>query len=143
MKNSSSDVLSDTVNRSINFLLVNHPTRTSLGAVLGLVLEFLSKVFSPILNRISTINLSIINPWEYVIVGIFLMHLKTFYEAFTKKTYLSENEERAFEAIRIGVKEGKITEWEAKNMYLKLCEKVLANVELKQSTQDEIKESMG
>src|SRR5687767_3420064 len=110
------DKSSQLINTSVNFIFIKHPTRTSLGIVLGIVINILTKLFSPILNRQSAINLSTIEPWEFIIFGVFLLHLRTFYELITKKISLSENEEKAFELIRTAKARGQITEWEAKDL---------------------------
>ena len=138
----TTDKFTHIINTAISFIFIKHPTRTSLGIVVGIILHTFTKIFSPVLGQLSIINLSMINPWEIMVVGVFLLHIKTIYELLRNKTSLSENEEKAFDLIRIAKQEGKITDLEAKNLYLNLCERVLANVELKQGTKEGIDTSV-
>lgn len=135
------DRLTQFINAALSILLIGHPNRTALGVVLGVTASTLNKIFAPILARASSIiDLSKVSVYEFLFIGIALMHIPTFGFYFKRKgSYLSENEEKAFEIIREARKMG-VNAWQVGDMYLKLCEKVLTNVEINQSTQTEIKQ---
>lgn len=136
------DKRSQWVSTALNFLFIRHPARTALGIFFGTALSTLAKLFSPALKHQKIIDPAAVSSLEMLLLGVFLAHLTTVMELFTKRTYLSENEEKALEMIRIAKERGQITDWEAKNLYVKLCENVLANAELKQSTKDEIRQNL-
>jgi uncharacterized protein YjeT (DUF2065 family) len=137
------DQISKVAGGASNFLLLGYPMRTGLGVMLGLFLATLAKLFAPILSKSAIITLGTLDDWHFAVVGVVLMHIPTFvYYLKAKPTMFGENEEKAFEVIRRAQRAG-LTETQVRRMYLDLCGKVLANVQLKQSTQEELREQAG
>lgn len=116
-----------------NILLLGHPTRTALGFVFGISIKIILKILSSTTN--SNIDLQNITDWEFGILGIFILHIPTIgYYLFKREGMLSEDEEKAFAAIR----ELNITEYEKQPYYAKLVEKFIEKIEINYKTRNEI-----
>ncbi len=114
-----------------NIVFIGYPLRTSLGVLVGLAFSALAKLFSPLLSNLSpVIDFSKISEWEYIVLGVVLLHLRTIrFYLFQKGSMLGENEEKAFALIR-RAKANHVPQRRIQQMYLELCEKVLANTNL-------------
>ncbi len=120
----------------VDFLFLKHPTRTSLGFILGVAFKPALKFLAVFIASLQAVLLASISVWEYGLIGLALFHIPTAVSLLMGKTrYLSENEEKAFKMIR----ELNIPDFEKQVMYLKIVEKVLERVELKPEIQNEIK----
>ena len=137
------DTVTRIINAALNIIFVGYPARTSLGALFGTFLAIGKKIFSPTISKISSrIDLASLTAWDFMFLGIALFHIPTFFSTLTNKYRLGENEEKAFQLIRRGVRDGQITEFQARDMYFNLMETILKNVDLKQSTKEEIKSNL-
>ena len=125
------DIYSSKINKAIDILFLSHPIRTSLGVLLG------SGLF--IMIRILEFSSPIINIWEFIILGILILHFRTIMHLIKKSCPFDEEIEKAFEIIKHAKKEG-LPSWQIKQLYLKVCEKALSNIELKQKMKNEIEE---
>jgi CRISPR/Cas system CSM-associated protein Csm2 small subunit len=65
------------------------------------------------------------------------MHIRTISAQISKKEKYDENIDIALNIIAETEKKG-LPKWQTRKLYLDVCEKVLQNVELKQSTKQEL-----
>ncbi|MEA3420931.1 MAG: hypothetical protein U9Q97_04540 [Acidobacteriota bacterium] len=124
---------------SIDVLFIGQPMRTALGVLTGVTLHVVLKGIMPLFTGIPHyFDLSGIEWWELVIVGVTVLHIPTIVYYLSKRgTLIDENLEKGLEIINNV--EG-IDAWEKKRLYLELTERVLEKVVLKSSTQEEIKQ---
>ncbi len=135
------DRLTNLLSTAIRILLIGYPIRTSLGVIVGVAINAIIKIFSPLFARLSfLIDLSKIQAWEYIILGVAVLHIQTIkLYLFKKGSLLGDNEEKALEIIKQAKDKG-TPDWQIQKMYIGLCEKVLENVQLKQTTKQEIED---
>jgi predicted membrane channel-forming protein YqfA (hemolysin III family) len=110
-----------------NIIFVGHPMKTSLGVFVGLALSMFIKLFTPLLSNLSpVINFSAISDWEFIVIGIVLLHVGTIrYYLLKKGGILTEDEERVLAVIRAAKRQG-MPQKAVTRMYLELCEQELA-----------------
>ena len=127
-------------NRALDAIFLGYPERTSIGIVVGLLIETIIKLFYPFLSRISNIiDFSGIEYWNYIIVGITIVHVKTIYVIlFNREPVFDENTEKAFALIREAKNHG-ASDFEVQRLYLRVCESILENTILNEATEQEIK----
>lgn len=125
----NNDILTTIIKRVIDIMLIKRPTETILGAMLGGILNSLSKVFQPAYANNPYLSFLKIQWYEWVIFGIFLTNIQHFF----KREKFDPSIEQAYELIKVSVKEGNLTEQETRQLYRKLCHVVLANVQIDDS----------
>jgi hypothetical protein len=106
----------------IDFLFVQHPTRSSLGIIFGAAAKPIVKilaVWSTFFQAILTADVSV---REFMIIGFALSHVPSAINAFSGKRILfSENEEKALSIVN----KLNIPDFQKQQMYLKIVEKIL------------------
>jgi len=118
--------------KAINILFVSNPKGTSLGVLTGIVLDGLIGLFSPFLKTISIINISIVKLWHLMGLGVFIFNIRPFLNRYKVEPSINE----AISYIETQKQLGHIDEWQAKQMYRNLHNKVLDNVLLNKEQQE-------
>lgn len=121
--------LTELIRRSINILMVANPINTSLGILIGIMTHGLIGLFSPLLSSIEYINIQAIKLWHLISGGVVIMNLPSF----LKRKKVDESITEAISYIEEQKSKGNIQEWQAKQMYANLHNKVLENVILNQA----------
>lgn len=83
----------------------------------GNLFILISLLFSPVIQQINYINTSNIPYVLWLLLGASIANLPYL---FKKKQEFSPDIEKALEMIRIATKEGKLSEWQTKQMYINL-----------------------
>lgn len=122
------------IQRVLNMLLVTNPKGTSIGALLGVVLNGITRVFAPAFKHLKFINLSNVNLLYYIALGTLITNVQ---KLFTRPKF-DENIEGVFLFIRQAKKEGKLSDSEIRQMYRKLFVEVLEKVKLAKNVEGEI-----
>ena len=119
------------IRRSINILFVSNPRGTSLGVLIGVVLDALLGLASPILKAVEALNFGAIKMWHLIALGVVSMNLPSY----LRRKEVDQSIVKAIEYIEEQKKNGSISDWQAKQMYVNLHNKVLESVTLDQGTQ--------
>ena len=118
--------------KSINILFVSNPRGTSIGVLIGVILDALLGLASPLLKSIESLNFSAIKMWHLIAVGVVSTNLPSYLQ----RKEIDQSIVNAIEYIEEKKKNGTISDWQAKQMYVNLHNKVLESVTLDQGTQE-------
>ncbi|MFT6910311.1 MAG: hypothetical protein ACJAS1_007039 [Oleiphilaceae bacterium] len=122
----NADEISRITRKAINILFVANPRGTSLGIFIGVVLDGLVGLFTPLLKSIQWISISAIKTWHLISLGVFSMNLPSY----LKRKEIDPSIKNAISFIESEKGKGNITEWQARQMYVNLHTKVLESVAL-------------
>ena len=111
------------VHRALDLLLLRSPYLTSIGVVLGLVIDLLVSILSPVLASSHLIDLSRVKEWQWIPLGILICHLPTLFGYGAAR---SANQ-AIDEAIQL-IERGHFSVVERRAKYRMLIEAVLQNV---------------
>lgn len=141
--NKFADKLTQLSRQSLDILLIKYKVRTSLGVLTGLFLHVLQQAFKPTLHSFKKIDLLSLKIWHFIIAGIFILHIPTIINAFSKKSLFDENIETLFATAKIAIKEGNLSIVQKRMIYISICNQVLKNTVLNDETQQARKEIDG
>lgn len=133
----NTDKLTQYLKIAFEILVLHSPVRGSLGLFFGYGAFILSKIFAPALESLSFIDMSRIDPWEFMLLGFLVFHIPTAIAFISTSSKLDEATEQAFESIRTAEKEG-LPDSHKVLLLREICQRVLKNVELKEQTRQEI-----
>lgn len=122
------------VQRALNVLLITNPVGTSIGALLGVVINGVTRIFAPALKHLKFIDLSNINLLYYIALGALITNINKLF----RRPKFDENIEGAFRFIRQATRDGKLTDAEQRQMYRKLFVEVLESVQLSKKLEKEL-----
>jgi uncharacterized membrane protein len=131
------DMWSSLGTKAIDIIFARYPARTSLGVVLGGVIDFLVQLFSPALSSLKFADFTASPRWGWWLIGILIMHTPTIVSSFRQKQTGDEKIDRALDLIE----RGDFTKTEQRQQYRKLIERVASNVALKPELKKELKET--
>lgn len=120
------------IRKSINILFVSNPRGTSLGVLIGVILDALLGLASPILKTVEALNFGAIKMWHLIALGVGSMNLPSY----LRRKEVDQSIVKAIEYIEEQKKNGSISDWQAKQMYVNLHNKVIESVTLDQGTQN-------
>jgi hypothetical protein len=121
------DKLTKFFNVCIGLLITKYPTRTSLGFLLGAVMMGMSNL----IEKMFAIKVAFfIDKWSFLLFGIFIAHIRTFFTAVLNKEEFDEDIENAFKAIERAGKKG-MPIYQRNLAYKRLCEVILDNLDSK------------
>jgi hypothetical protein len=129
----SNEDITELFRKSINILFVSNPRGTSIGVLLGVVLDGVLGVFSPLLKSVEALSFSAIKMWHLIGFGVISMNAP----GYLRRNEVDPSILKAIKYIEDQKKNGRITDWQAKQMYVNLHQKVLENVTLNKETSDE------
>lgn len=133
----NADMWSSLGTKAIDVIFARYPARTSLGAILGGVIDFLVQLFAPALNSLEFANFANSPKWGWWLLGILMMHTPTIFATFRQKQTGDEKIDRALDLIE----RGNFTKTEKRQQYRKLIERVANNVALKPELKKELRET--
>jgi hypothetical protein len=126
------EFITEFIRKSINILFVSNPRGTSLGVLIGVILDALLGLASPLLRTVEALNFGAIKMWHLIGVGVVSMNLPSY----LRRKEVDQSIVNAIEYIEEQKKNGAISDWQARQMYVNLHNKVLESVTLDQGTQD-------
>lgn len=130
------DKTSRFINHAVELLLIKYPTRTSLGIMLGLVLDLLFNAFDPLISRAEWLAPEKISRWQFMPLGIIIAHLRTIIGLFFVRSDFPEAIENT---IRL-IEDSNLSSTEKRQQYRLLIQSVIENVTLNKATKTEIRE---
>jgi hypothetical protein len=125
------DELTEFFRKSINILFVSNPRGTSIGVLIGVVLDGVIGLVSPLLKTIEAINFSAIKIWHLIGVGVVSTNLPSY----IRRKEVDQSILNAIEYIEEQKKNKSISDWQARQMYANLHSKVLESVTLNKYAQ--------
>ncbi len=130
MKN---EIVTQYIRKSINILFVSNPRGTSLGVLIGIVFDGMIGLFSPYLKSIEIINIDAVKIWHMIGLGIIFTNLPEF----LKRNETDPSILNAIKYIENQKAKKNISDWQAKQMYMNLHQKVLENITLDKKTNEQ------
>lgn len=122
------------IRRSINVLFVANPAGTSVGVFIGIVLDGVFGFISPLFKGIEIFNSSAVKVWHFIGLGVVLMNLPTY----LRRKEIDPSILNAIKYIEEQKEKGRISEWQAKQMYVNLHQKVLESVTLNDAANEKL-----
>ncbi|XCN73790.1 MAG: hypothetical protein Q3M24_03260 [Candidatus Electrothrix aestuarii] len=135
--NDKADLWSSLAIKAIDVIFARYPARTSLGVVLGGVIDFGVQLFAPALSSLKFADFTASPKWGWWLLGILIMHTPTIFSTFRQKQTGDEKIDRALDLIE----RGNFTKVEKSQQYRLLIEGVANNVALKPELKKELQET--
>lgn len=126
------DQLSELLRKALNILFVSNPKGTSLGVLAGVALDGILGVFSPALKTIEWINVAAVKTWHLIGLGVFSINLPSY----LNRKDIDQSIINAISFIETQKEKGNISDWQARQMYFNLHQKVLESVALESYRQE-------
>ena len=116
------DQATSVIKRAIDLLFVKNPKGTSMGVLFGLLTEIIIKI-------LGLTGFSKIGTLYYILFGIFVFNLPSA----LRRHSLDPQIEAALHSITRARKSGSISRQQEREMYIRLYEKVLGQIDLKEA----------
>lgn len=131
----SLDKLTYTAKLATDILLVKNAVGTSMGALVGVILDGAVSGASPFLAAASSLKQSGVSVAHWIALGIFGFNFRTW----TKRDEIDPKIKEALQFIEEQVRQGRITRAQAKLRYSELVTKVVESVRLEAETAERMK----
>lgn len=118
--------------KAINILFVSNPRGTSIGVLIGVILDGLLGLFQPILKAAEAFNWGAIKMWHLVGFGVLSMNLPSY----LRRKDIDPSILNAIKYIEDQKANEQISDWQASQMYVNLHQKVLENIDLDNATNE-------
>ena len=118
---------SEIILKTIDILIMKNPERTGYGVLLGVVLLFFSKLFSPYLKQIEIIDIEMAPIWGWIPLGVIMTHFPSVIWSLFHKSKIDDNIDSIIKAIE----KGNLSEIEKRHLYRKVITKCMEDVVLK------------
>ncbi|OXS20700.1 hypothetical protein PSH61_01480 [Pseudomonas rhodesiae] len=128
------DETSEFARRAINILFVANPKGTSIGILIGVVLDGVIGFFTPLLKTIEWASISAVKIWHLMGLGAVVMNLP----AYLARKDVDPSIVNAFKLIDEKKANGSISDLEAGQEYLELVKAVVGNVTLNSDTEKQV-----
>ena len=125
------------INRAMDLLFLKHPTKTSLGILLGLVVHGGISLFTPYLKQFSFISISNIRLWHVIPFGVCLIYIR---EIVTNLISPPAGNESVDDLLRI-IRLGNFSAAEKRRKYRELSEKFMEKAFSDNVVKDKIKQT--
>ncbi|MDJ0660657.1 MAG: hypothetical protein QNJ42_14395 [Crocosphaera sp.] len=127
---------------ALKFIFVREPARTSLGVLIGVLLQAIIILLNPLLSQYNIVDFASLSIFQYIIFGIILVYFPLIISfTFSKKSQINdESVEMLLRTIDRIKEDGKLTDEQVQYLYLKVIEKVVEKTQLKQEIQKELNE---
>ena len=126
------DFTSRLLSISTNVLMFDTPRRTTYGVILGFFLQVLSEFIAWL-----GVNPPFLSTFQYVIIGVIILHFRTLLSMIFRKRKLSEKYEEQFAVINEAEAKG-LSKAHIKIQLLQICQLALKEASLEQKIQDEL-----
>ena len=129
----SKDKVTEYIGKSLNILFISNPKRTSMGILLGVFIDTVRNLFTPLLKTIKYMDVQAVSTFNLMISGVFLVNLPLIF----KLEKFPPEVERTLMLIKVAKKDGSISQIERRQMYRNLfdyydfCIKVSEKVSIK------------
>lgn len=121
------DSISEWFRKSINILFVANPRGTSIGVLIGVVIDGLLGLFSPILKTFSYFDFAAVKLWHLIGLGVLSINLPSY----LKRKEIDISILNALKYIDDQKRSRAISDLQAKHLYSELHRKVLESVTFK------------
>ena len=128
------DKLSYAGKLATDILFVRNPVGTSMGALLGIIIDGATSVLISALPAMQALKDSGISLFHYLAVGIFGFNVKTF----LRKDEIDPKIKEALQFIENQVRQGRITRGQARLKFNEIITKVVENVKLDPTTAERL-----
>jgi uncharacterized membrane-anchored protein YitT (DUF2179 family) len=128
----NADKATELTRKAINVLFVANPVGTSIGVLIGVVLDGIIGLLTPFLKTFEIINIAAIKLWHLVCFGVVSINTPNY----LRRKEVDSSIQNAIDYIEEQKNNNSITEWQAKQMYANLHQKVLENVALETGSQN-------
>jgi hypothetical protein len=125
--------------QALDVLMVFDPRATSLGIFAGVLFHGIVGLFAPVLSTIQVINIAALRFWHYLAVGVFMFNIPKF----IRRNKIDPKITEALNYIKDQKQSGHIEEWQAKQMYVNLHQKVLENIVLEAKANEALSKMVG
>ena len=112
------------LDKTLGFLMVYSPLRTTLGILIGIVFERITLILKEYF-LIFNVIVENLHYWHYLVFGILTLNIKNLLFQSKKRNELPEKFENYFEAVRRMKNEGVLDETQIKKMYILGLNRVL------------------
>ncbi len=112
------DGLTRTVSRFVDFLFLDNPFATAMGALGGVFALFAVKIFRPTLEQLATVDLVHIHPILFICAGVFLANIPRA----IRGDALPVDVEQRLLFIRYQIRERSISSIDGQRMYAEIVE---------------------
>jgi hypothetical protein len=126
------DTLTALLRGILRYLMIRSPMRTSIGATGGVFSGVLLDLFRPVTN--SWVYLAHVSDFRLAVGGIFLANILGPFQ----QQRLPDAIEEQFSVVARGVKEGKLSQAQAKIYYAQIVSTALESAKLSAATQREV-----
>jgi len=126
--------MTEFIRKSINILFVANPRGTSIGVLIGVILDGTLGLFSPLLKGIEALNFGAIKMWHLIGLGVVSMNLP----GYLRRKEVDPSISNAIKYIEEQKENQSISDWQAKQMYVNLHQKVLESVTLNDEASDKL-----
>jgi len=130
------DTSTRVVSRALDVVFAKYPARTGLGVIVGCVLLFFARLFSPSLKTITFADFAGAPWWGWITLGILIMHSPTIAQLFLQKPVGDDVIDKALDLIE----RGNFTQSERRQQYRNLIERVSANLALNQQAKAKVRQ---
>lgn len=114
------------VRKALNVLFVANPKGTSIGILIGVVLDGLIGLFEPTLKAFQAINIAAVKMWHLVALGVVGINTPSY----LRRKEIDPSIVNAMNYIEELATKSQLPDWQVKQMYANLYQKVLENMSL-------------
>lgn len=122
----SNETITEFIRKSINILFVANPKGTSIGILLGVIFDGFIGLFMPFLKGLQSINIAAIKMWHLMGLGVVIINLPIYW----RRNEIDPSILKAIEYIENQKKLNHIADWQVRQMYANLHQKVLESINL-------------
>jgi hypothetical protein len=121
MNDNLADQATSVIKRAVDLLFVKNPKGTSMGVLLGLLAETIIKI-------LGSTEFSKVGTLYYILLGVFVFNLPSA----LRRHRLDPQIEAALHSINKARRNGSISRQQEREMYIRLYERVLEQIDLKE-----------
>ena len=118
--------MTEFIRKSINILFVANPRGTSIGVLIGVILDGILGLFSPLIKGVEALNFGAVKMCHLIGLGVVSMNLPNY----LRRKEVDPSISNAIKYIEEQKRNQSISDWQAKQMYANLHQKVLECVTL-------------
>ena len=128
------DKITAVIYKATDILFISNPIGTSVGVMFGIVLDGVTKIFTPFFKNDKYMSLPSVGMLFYMALGVFLLNIRQVF----RRPQFDGSIEAALTLIRTARKEKNLTASETRMMYRTLFSKIIQEVSLTNEVQSKI-----